>query len=363
MTQWIELSRSAWRNNISLLRSLQDSWQLWPCLKANAYGHGMLEAAQAFDDLVDGYCVVSTTEALLLREVTQKPIMVLNIVEEDEVLECASSNIILPLASNELKELYANVDRDVSVHLELDTGMARTGFRWETVEQMAQYVSQLPENIVIEGMFSHYAAAGEDHNYTRKQFDDFAPFVEKICSLFPEKKLVIHIDKSASLLMKQYHFSSQHLNASRPGFAVYGFDPEWGLVERLQPVLTWKTKILSVRTLHKGEAVGYGLTFTAQRDTQIATIPIGYADGYDRSLSNRSEVLVRGSRCPVRGRICMNLTMIEVPPEVRVDDEVVLLGGQGEEYISAPELARSAETSPYEIVTRLHPAIARQLTE
>lgn len=361
MTQWIELSRSAWRNNVSLLHSLQDGWQLWPCLKANAYGHGMLEAVEAFDDLVDGYSVVSTTEALALRKVTEKPILVLNIVEDDHVTLCVKNNILLPLASDELKKLYASVVGNISVHLEIDTGMARTGFRWNSPQEMAEYIEQLPKNISIEGMFSHYAAAGEDHNYTRKQFDDFSPFVEKICSIFPDKKFVIHIDKSASLLMKQYHFVSQHLNAARPGFAVYGFDPEWGLVERLQPVLTWKTKILSVRTLHKGEAVGYGLTFTAQRDTQIATIPVGYADGYDRSLSNRSEVLVRGSRCPVRGRICMNLTMIEVPPTVEVGDEVVLLGGQGEEYISAPELARFAETSPYEIVTRLHPAIYRKL--
>lgn len=362
MTQWIELSRSAWRNNISLLHTLQKEWQLWPCLKANAYGHGLIQAVEVVDDLVDGYCVVSTHEALTLRAMTQKPILVLNIVEEDEVTACADAQILLPLASDEQRKMYASCGRTVSVHLELDTGMARTGFRWNSPQEMELYIKQLPSNISIEGIFSHYAAAGEDHNYTRQQFERFVPFVEKMKAIFGDKKLTIHLDKSTSLLMNQYHFSSQHLNASRPGFAVYGFDPDWGLVEGLKPVLTWKTKILSVRTLHKGEAVGYGLTFTAQRDTQIATLPVGYADGYDRSLSNQSEVLVRGSRCPVRGRICMNLTMIEVPPFVEVGDEVVLLGVQGIEHVSAPELARFAQTSPYEIVTRLHPGIPRLLT-
>lgn len=360
MTQWIELSRSAFQHNLSALQQAFPQQACWPCLKSNAYGHGVKEVAQILADQPSGYAVVSTTEALQLRSYTDRPIMVLNIVEPSEILACLTQNIVLPLASTEQAQWYAEQQKPVPVHLEIDTGMARTGFSWASPDEMEQFVQALSKNIMITGIFSHYAAAGEDHWYTKEQYERFLPFVERLQSLV-DGQLMVHIDKSASALMEQYHFSPHVTTAFRPGIAVYGFDPEWGVVSRLKPALTWKTKILSLRTVHRGDPVGYGLTFTALRDTQIATLPVGYADGYDRSLSNKASVLVRGSRCPVRGRICMNLTMIEVPPHVELGDEVVLIGEQGEEYISASEVAGWADTTMYEIVTRLSPMIPRQV--
>ncbi len=357
MTQWLELSRQAVRHNLQTLTTLLSNMQCWPCLKANAYGHGMEEIAQQIEDMVHGFMVVSTGEALRLRACTSKPIMVLNIVEKEHLVACSQANIILPLASDDQRAWYESVCVPLQVHLEYDSGMARTGYRWNSVDEMLDLVTTLPSHIDVTGLFSHYAAAGEDHAYTREQYERFVPFAQALKRW--KKNIMIHVDKSSSALLENYHYSPHVANAFRPGIAVYGFDPQWGVGDRLQPVLTWKTHILSLRTLKKGEKVGYGLTFTADKDTQIATLPIGYADGYDRSLSNRASVLVRGHRCPVRGRICMNLTMIEVPPSVQIDDEVTLIGRQSDEYISAAELGAWADSTMYEIVTRLNSEIKR----
>lgn len=360
MTQHIELSAQALQHNIAMARQRLPQQECWPCVKANAYGHGLREVAMILNDVVDGYCVVSTTEALQLSEVTDRPIFVLNTVEPEDLDACLDAGIILPLASDQQVELYTACGREVEVHLEIDTGMARTGFRWKDPREMVAYVQQLPQNIRITGLWSHYAAAGENHAFTEHQYELFEQFAltyrEEISS-----DIMIHFDKSATIFDSRYQRFDTWRRAFRLGIGTYGFDPEWGPNGVLQPALTWKTEVISLRTVGQNESVGYGLTFTAFRDTQIATIPVGYADGLPRAVSNRGYVLIRGVRCPIRGRVCMNLTMVEVPPEVEVGDEVVVIGQQGNGVISALDIAEWATTTHYEIVTRLRESIPRRI--
>lgn len=355
--QWLEISRAALRHNLSVAKALAPQQQCWPCVKANAYGHGLAEVVSAIDDLADGYCVVSTGEALALRRLTEKFIFVLNIVDPEEIADCVGAGIVLPLASREQEREYARLGMPVRVHLEIDSGMARTGFKWDSPAEMLAYVGSLPEHIKIEGLWSHYAAAGENDSFTREQYERFAQFVRAYRDAFGE--ITVHLDKSASILLDNYRWSDDWRQAYRLGIATYGYDPQWPGAQRLMPALSWKTKVISCRPLAKDEPVGYGLTFTSEKDTYIATIPVGYADGYARSFSNVGSVLIRGVRCPIRGRICMNLTMVEVPSTVEVGDEVVLIGSQGDDELTAFELADWIKTTHYEIVTRLHPEIPR----
>lgn len=362
VTQWLELSRTALRQNVQKAKELESEMLCWPCVKANAYGHGLREVVSSIDDLVDGYCVVSTSEALELRNLTDRFIFVLNIVDPDDLTECLDKNIVLPLASSQQAELYKKTNRTVRVHLEVDTGMARTGFKWSDPDQMMSFVEGLPANIKIEGLWSHYAATGENLSYSRGQYDRFHRFVERYRHEV-STDIVIHLDKSGSVFLDDYRWSDDWRGAYRLGIATYGFDPARPGDGKLLPVLSWKTKVISVRPLDPGEPVGYGLTFVPEERTNIATIPVGYADGYDRSLSNVGAVLIGGRRCPVRGRICMNLTMIEVPASVKEGDEVVIIGKQGEEKITAVEVAGWIHTTHYEIITRIHPTIKRLLID
>ena len=360
MTQHIELSASALKHNIMMARQHLSHQQCWPCIKSNAYGHGMHEVARVLHDHVDGFCVVSTTEALALRRDTNKPIFVLNTVEPEELNDCLDEGIILTLASDAQGALYAACGREVEAHLEVDTGMARSGFRWKHPSEMVEYVRQLPENIHITGLWSHYAAAGENHAFTQQQYEHFERFVLAYKQEISED-ILVHFDKSATIFDSRYQQSDSWRSAFRLGIGTYGFDPEWGPNGVLRPVLTWKSQVTSIRTVGQNEPVGYGLTFTAFRDTQIATIPVGYADGLPRALSNRGYVLIQGVRCPIRGRVCMNLTMVEVPPEVAVGDEVVVIGQQGTGVISAFDMAEWANTTHYEIVARLRESIPRKI--
>jgi alanine racemase len=359
----LDISRSALRNNVGILRQQFPNLKLWPCVKANAYGHGIKEVVTAIDDVVDGYCVVSTHEALDLRPLTTKPIMVLNIVYREDILACSAAHITLPLASSEQVAWYSESNQPLSVHIEIDTGMARTGWLWSDPSEMVQVVRSLPQHVQVTGLFSHYAAAGEDDAYTREQFKKTQPFVAALQAevAFP---LEVHIDKSASLWNPtELRANHDWRTIVRPGIVLYGLPPTGFLPPGLQPVLTWKTELISLRHLPRGADIGYGLTYTTTDEAYIGTVPVGYCEGYARALSNRGEMLVRGQRCPVRGRVCMNLTMIEVPPDAQLGDEVVVIGGQGKEYVSGTELGKRADTTHYEIITRLPVTMERRLVD
>jgi len=243
----------------------------------------------------------------------------------------------------------------LKIHLKLDTGMRRLGFYPNEIEGVVEKIQAIPKT-KIQGIFSHFAAADEDAKFTQRQLLQFHNIVAKI------KRHIniplVHIANSAGVF-----FPDKSCNLLRLGIAMYGLAPTAALARKLnlKPALTWKTRIIQIKTVAKGERISYGLTYQFKQRAKIAILPVGYADGYDRKLSNCGEVLIRGKRCPVRGRVCMNLTAVEVTrvPSIREGDEVVLIGKQGKNEITADELAQKIGTINYEAVTRINWEIER----
>lgn len=350
MQTWIEVSRAALRNNGAVVRERTHA-RLWACVKSRAYGHGWDIIAE-LESLVDGFCVVSAQEALQLRPLTAKRIVVLNLVEEAEILPCVQAGIELPLADDRQLSWYRDLHHVIRVHVEADVGMNRTGWKWSGPEALREWLATLPDNVQPVGLMAHFSSSDSDEPLTEQQRAIFQEMVGEMRAQFPG--VVAHLDNSPAVL----HPHWPALDAVRVGGALYGLQYDRH-GEALQPVLTWKTRVHAVRAVQADEGVSYGQMWHAPYDTHIATLPVGYADGYPRALSNRSVVLIRGSRCPVRGRICMNMLMVEVGPAVQPGDEVVLIGRQGQEHILADELAAQIDTIDYELLTRLPAEIPR----
>ncbi|MGH7831517.1 MAG: alanine racemase, partial [Candidatus Binatia bacterium] len=243
-------------------------------------------------------------------------------------------------------------------HLKVDTGMGRIGLLASELDSWLPKLSRL-KALKFDGLFSHFAQAdSEEKEYNRNQLAVFAAVVKRLrrAKLCPP---LIHMALSAAVIT----LPTSYFTMVRPGLILYGIYPSPAMAGSvsLKPVLDWKTSVLQVKSLPKGSSVSYGGTFVTKKKSQIATLPVGYADGYHRLLSNRGGVLVKGRRAPIVGRICMDLTMIDVTDigGVRQGDEVVLLGKQGREEISADEMALWAETISYEILTSISARVPR----
>ena len=259
-----------------------------------------------------------------------------------------------------LEEVASERAYTARIHIKLDTGTSRVGIEPSEAVSWCKAVQKKCTHLRIEGIFSHFSSSEENQRVTKEQHSLFTSTVQTLeaAGIVPELK---HIACSASTLLAKY----SHENAVRPGIALYGLHPSRATQKMgtLYPVLSFKTKVIAVKTFKKGTAIGYGQTYITPRTTTIVTLPVGYFDGFDRGFSNRGQVLVHGVLCPVRGRVCMNLTMVEVPKNialrVKVGDEVVLLGKQKKAYITADDWAKKLDTISYEVVTRLGAHIPR----
>lgn len=362
MSSLIVLSQSALEQNIRILRAKYPQRKAYACIKSNAYGHGVEEIIRMAENHVDGFCVVSTREARKARSITSRPLFVLNIVDPQDISWCAENGVTLPLASEAQRQMYGEAKVSIKVHLELDTGMIRTGFGWTKVEEMAQFAATLPANILVEGIYSHFVDPDGNPVFTAQQVERFRPFVEAFSEVFGRQPIA-HIDKTDSALI---HATDRLAKFSdlwmRLGMGIYGASRS-NHSHDLTPVLSWKTTILDIHTVKAGQSVGYNRTYFTERDAKIVTLPVGYADGFSRRLSNTGHVLIGGRPCPIRGLVCMNMTMVEVPEDIAVNvgDEVVLLGTQGPETVTAVDYAEWIGTSPYEVVTRLAPHLERRV--
>lgn len=241
------------------------------------------------------------------------------------------------------------------VHVKIDTGLQRFGVSLEEAPELLNYIAELP-NIKVEGLYTHFSSAGEtDQMPTKIQLERFL----KLARLFPKVEL-LHAANSAATLQ----FPETHLNMVRVGISIYGFYPSAAVRKSapLKPVLSLKTRVIRVHSIKAGEGVSYGLTWVAPRDSIVALIPFGYGHGLPRLLSNRGEVLTRGRRAPIRGVICMDQSIIDVTdiPDVRVGDEVTIIGQDGSEEITAADIAELSNTIHYEVVSRL-PAVLPRL--
>ena len=349
---WAEIDRAALQHNLAAARSqVGPSVKVMAVIKANAYGHGAAHVAQALAGIADLFGVANVAEA---REVVAcapgMPVLILGPALPEERPEIVAHGFI-PLISTveEARAFHALGGKArVEAHLAIDTGMGRIGIWEDEALSVAAEVREL-RGLRITGISSHLPVADEDATFTREQLERFHATARRIQALGFEDAIV-HVENSAGLI----GFPAQAGDVVRAGLMLYGSSPLPEFQSRLRPVMTWKTRITLVRTAPAGHGISYGRTHITRQPTRIATLAVGYADGYQRHLSNRAaEVLIRGRRCPVLGRITMDQIVVDVTgvPAVAAGEEVVLLGRQENEEISAAELAQKAGTIPWEIFT------------
>jgi alanine racemase len=368
---WIEIDSRAFQWNLTSFRTLAGPDRLlMAVVKANAYGHGMLEIARlAIGAGAEWLGVFSVEEGLDLRTAgIDAPVLVLGPPGgQGRIADALDASLRLSVPSLHAAEEIARLKRSGAiVHLELETGTNRQGLDETEIKDALKVL--LDSKAVIEGAYTHFADIEDttDHAFAEFQLGRFMEQIERL-SASGTKIALPHAACSAATIL----FPSTYFQMVRVGIALYGLWPSRETLVsakslgrnalELRPVMAMKTRIAQIKCLGSGEFVSYGRTFRTTRPTKIAVLPVGYADGYDRRLSNTANAIVRGVRAPVRGRICMNMTMVDVTdiPAAAPGDEVVLLGRQEEETVSAEDLARLAGTINYEIVTRLAPNAPR----
>jgi alanine racemase len=356
---WAEIDRSALRHNAAVVREkLGPDVELLAIVKANAYGHGMVGVAKALAEDAQLFGVANLEEATTLRSEVSQPIIILGPALAAERSAITAGGFIPSISTLvEAQEFARLAGRSpVAINLVIDTGMGRMGVVQAESTALFQEIAALP-NIKVHSLSTHLPVSNEDADFTHAELADFAELVKKLRAQFPGDYKV-HALPSAGVMA----FSDPPFDIVRAGIMLYGISPLPEFQEQLQPVLTWKTHIALIRDMPAGHGISYGRTFITPREMRVATLSAGYADGYPRHLSNRdAAVLVRGQRCPLLGRVTMDLMMIDVShiDGAAVGDEVVLLGRQGEQEILATELAERAETVTWEITTRIGQRVRR----
>ncbi len=348
-----EIDLSALQHNLEIIRRIAGGRAVIAVVKADAYGHGAVQISRELaSEGVSHLAVAYTEEAKILREsgINARILVLFDRIDVADYFDYALIPVIYDVAAAAVFSKEAKKrNKKIHVHLKIDTGMGRTGFTPDKAVSAAVFISNL-EGIEIEGLLSHFSEADSgDNSYSMQQLGVFNQIRRDIQEK-TGRKLLAHMANSAAILSLQDGL----LDAVRPGLILYGYSPfqdSYGL----RPLMKIKTRILSLRGLPAGTPISYGRSFITKRESKIAVVPVGYADGYNRLFSNNSDMLVRGMRAPVAGRICMDLTMLDVTEiaDVSEGDEVVLLGRQGGDMITAKELSSRINTVPYEILTSL----------
>jgi alanine racemase len=334
-------------------------------LKADAYGHGAVRVARTVvQQGVFALAVATLGEAVVLREATiDAPVLILGYTPPWQVRDALRHGLRLTLfdadVAREISVAAQELQLPAIVHVKVDTGMARLGLQPDEVPAFLHFARELP-GITVEGLFTHFATADSaDEGFAREQLRRFNTLLAVLTAEGLRPPLVHAANSAAILRLPEAHF-----DLARPGLAIYGLSPspETPLPSGFRPALGFKTEIAQVKTLPPGSPISYGGIFVTERQSQIATIPVGYADGFRRSPGWRS-VLVQGLRVPVVGRVAMDYTMLDVTdlPDVRAGDEVVLIGRQGADYISAEEVAEWLGTINYEVIATILPRVPRMV--
>lgn len=360
---WAEIDlRAIAYNYRQVKKMIGKNINIMAVVKANAYGHGTVEVSKALESLGVAYLGVATTdEAIRLRDHgIRSPILILGHVLPDEVRPAMERNISLTICGSELLGAVRDAAKHghkAKIHIKIDTGMGRIGI-WH--EEAMHFIKNLAEEpgVAIEGIYTHFSSAGRDDFFTTYQIEAF----EKLLAKLEDFDINIPL-KHAANSIATVDFKRSHQNLVRPGLIIYGMYPKYNFPKliRLKPALAFKTRIVYLKDTPAGRSISYGRTYITQKDTKIATLPVGYADGYERNLSNKAEVLVRGRRAPVIGKVTMDQTMIDVGRirGVKVGDEVVLIGRQGRNEIRAEKVARMAGTIAYETVCSISNRVPR----
>lgn len=362
---WLEINLANLKYNVKTLKSFLDPQvKFMAVVKSNAYGHGMVEIArEAVAGGADYLGVFSVDEALVLRKNRiRKSILVFGPVNEKDIKAAISKNLILTIYNRENAKLISKIAvqnrKQIDIHLNVNTGMNRLGINPDEVIDFIKYLKRLPK-ISFDGIYSHFAAAGStNRTYTFKQLGTFQEIIIKLDRL-DLKPPIVHIANSAATL----EVPSSHLDLVRCGIAIYGLFSSARLSTYfdLRPVLEFKTRLIEIRKLSGGEKISYECTYTTPKPTVVGIVPVGYTHGYDFKFSNRGKMILQGKRVPVIGRVCMEFTILDISdiPEAKIGNEVVILGKQGSENITAGELAGYLDTINYEIVTKIPESVKR----
>jgi alanine racemase len=364
-----EIDLAALQHNFKVIRSaIPATTEILAVVKADAYGHGFEEISRELEDLgVNAFGVAFLAEAIQLRKSgIDKPILLLGGVYPGQERKCIGFNLSTVVFTLEqaqaLNQAAGKLFRRAQIHLKIDTGMGRLGIHYSDAPAFLEQLRRLP-NLALEGVISHFASADEldesGQDFTRMQAERFERVVAEARSAGFAPRY-IHIDNSAGALLGK----CPDCNLVRPGITLYGSLPSPDFQGRidLRPVMRLKSRIAMLKWIDAGTTVSYARRFTATERTLIASVPVGYADGYPRSLTNRGECLVRGQRARVTGTVCMDWIMLDVTgiPGVTVGDEVVLLGSDASgNSIHAEELATWANTIPYEIFCGISKRVPR----
>jgi len=362
MVNKIEVNLNAISHNLQVIKDHIDAeCKIIGVVKANAYGHGLVETARAvWTSGADILAVATIDEAVQLRIAKIKsPIIVLSYVESSEFRRALDFDITLTVFDlrqvTRLSQEAAKLNKWARVDVKIDSGMNRFGFAPYEALDCYQKILQLG-HIKIDGIHSHFADAAGNKEFSKQQINQFQNILFSLQQNRIAAPMVHMAATEATFLYPEAHF-----DAVRVGLCLYGYCGLKIEQKELHPALELKSEIAQIRRVGTGETVGYGATFKAERPTKLAVLPIGYADGYPRALSNRSEVIVGEKRAKVAGRICMNIVMADVTGiSCSVGDEAILIGGKGDDKVDAEDLARWGETIPNEILSRLSPTITRE---
>ena len=369
-----EIDLTAFRHNLQNLRKYLDpQTRIMAVVKADAYGHGAVPCARiAVESGAANYLGAGVIEeGIELRENgLNAPILILGSIFPDEAEDLVRHNLATILCTQPLAQALSKEaekqDKTVSVHIKVDTGMNRLGISPENLPALLDQVRNL-KNLKIEAVSTHFSSADdEDLSVTQAQLEKF----QTALTILQKEGVhtpIVHCANTSAL----FKFPESHFNMVRPGLILYGVLPSPSLrpiidqgENPFQPVMQWKSQIILLKPIAKNQPVSYSGSFTTQRDCLIATLPIGYADGLHRMLSNKMDVLIRGRRAPQVGNICMDMILIDVTdiPDVQAGDEVVIFGRQGDEMISVEELAVKGKTIPYEILCSVSKRVPRIYT-
>lgn len=353
-----EIDLKALSHNLKAAKEKAGKKQILAVVKADAYGHGAVDISRhLIKKGVSSLGVAFTKEAITLREAgIETPILIF--FDRDNINECLEYDltpVVFDLkTAQKISSVAFRKNRRLAIHVKVDTGMGRVGIRIDNALSEIVRIADL-KNIMLEGLMSHFSEADlKDKDFAQLQLRSFLRLIKDL-----KKKNINfryhHISNSAAVLS----MPDAHCNMVRPGIMLYGY--AYPGVRGLKPVLTLRSRIILLKKVPEGTPISYGRTFITRRKSTIATIPVGYADGYSRKLSNNGEVLINGKRAPVAGRVCMDTIMVDVTdiPDVNYKSEVILIGRQGKEKITADDLAVRTGTIPYEILTSIGQRIKR----
>lgn len=355
MLTWAEIDPNAISHNLNQIKNIiePEGSSVLAVIKDNAYGHCAVEVAHTIEPYVRMFGVATVEEALQLHQANIKtPVLVFCCIlpeQSDDVVRYDITQTVCDLHTCEvLSDSAKHLEKKARVHVKVDTGMGRIGVTCDKAVELIKKITQLPY-LVVDGIFTHFAVADTDENYTKLQIEQF----NMVLSALKDTGINIpirHAANSAGIL----NFPSSYYDMVRPGIALYGLYPCENPYQKidLKPALSLKTRIVYLKELNAGQSISYGRTYITGKPTKIATLAVGYGHGYSRKLSNNSEVLVRGKRAQITGVICMDQCLCDVTdiPNVSVGDEVVLIGRQGDQEITADEIAGKIGTISYEVL-------------